>query len=78
MLIIQQLLSLARASAPKNPCDPYWYSIDNPAIIECRDIIRTMGKSLTESTLMILTGKSKLSPSDSPVGKAYLVLLGQH
>jgi hypothetical protein len=62
------------AETPKNPCDSYWYSIENPAVLECRDIMRTMGRSLTDSTIMILTGKSKLSPSDGPVGRTILVL----
>jgi hypothetical protein len=65
---------VAWAPIPKDPCDSYWYSIDNPAIMKCRDVVRTRGRSSTDAIIMILEAKGKLSASDGPVGRAYLVL----
>ncbi|XP_059484865.1 uncharacterized protein LOC132202155 [Neocloeon triangulifer] len=51
----------------QSPCDPYWYSMDNPAVTDCRDIIRVMGRMAADTSLVLLTEKTKLSSTDAPV-----------
>ncbi|XP_065353874.1 uncharacterized protein LOC135948492 [Cloeon dipterum] len=67
ILFIAALLIIYPANSQKNLCDPYWYSMYNPAVEQCRDIIRVMGRMTADTSLLLLSENGKLLTTDSPV-----------
>jgi hypothetical protein len=50
----------------QSPCDNYWYSLQNPAVVACQDQVASIGKSLAVASMAIL-GKqksTKISPTE--------------
>jgi hypothetical protein len=57
--------SFESTSAKTNPCDPYWYSVENPAVIDCRNNLHEEGEYITKVIRSKVERGMTISASDS-------------